>query len=94
MITMITMLAIYDTDCNSIRTRNSIESDDILNEVFHLRRLRVNKVGGCTEPGGKMLSFEVSQDLLCFAQPWVGELEVLVQVVQTIQEVSQLSDNV
>ena len=91
---MIIMLAIYDTDCNSIRTRNSIESDDILNEVFHLRRLRVNKVGGGTEPGGKMLGFEVSQDLLCFAQPWVGELEVLVQVVQTIQEVSQLSDNV
>ena len=61
MITMITMLAIYDTDCNSIRTRNSIESGDILNEVFHLRRLRVNKVGWCTEPGGKMLGFEVSQ---------------------------------
>ena len=94
MITMIIMLAIYDTDCNSIRTRNSIESDDILNEVFHLRRLRVNKVGWCTEPGGKILGFEVSQDLLCFAQPWVGKLEVLVQVVQTIQEVSQLSDNV
>ena len=31
-------------------------------------------------------------ELFCFAEPWVGEFEVLVQVVQTVQEVSQLSD--